>query len=91
MSHRNDQRPRPRARGLVRRRAGERVAETWFDWCDPETGERLEIVLDVTDAFRERLAAAGFQPAVEPTGERLALGRESGRPGSEAGSAAPAA
>jgi hypothetical protein len=41
-------------------------------WSDPETGERLEIVLGISDAFRERLAAAGFQPAAEPTGRHFA-------------------
>lgn len=82
------------ARGEIRRDGRERVAETWFHWCDPETGERLEVALGVSDAFRERLAAAGFQPSAEPTRSTLALtrgGRESGRPGEDAGSAAPAA
>jgi hypothetical protein len=91
MNHRFSDRRHPRARGHVRRPGCEHVAETWFDWRDPETGERLEIVLGVSAAFRERLAAAGFQPAAEPTGRLLAGGRESGRPGSDAGSAAPAA
>jgi len=91
MRHRFSKAARPKASGHVR--TGGRVAgaETCFHWCDPETGERLEVHLGVSDALRERLAAAGFQPAAEPTGELLAGGRESGRPGGDAGSAAPAA
>ncbi len=94
MHHDRNDRLSSTARGHVQRGGPEDVAETWFHWRDPETGERLAIALGVSDAFRERLAAAGFQPAAEPTGSTLALargGRESGRPGEDAGSAAPAA
>jgi len=76
--------PTPDARGHVRRRGWEALEETCFWWRDPETGERLSIALDVSAAFRERLAAAGFQPAAEPTGTVS-------RSGDLAGPAAPAA
>lgn len=91
MRNRFTRNPRSKASGEVR--SGGRVvgAETCFHWCDPETGERLEVHLGVSDNLRQRLAAAGFQPAAEPTEGLLAGGRESGRPGGDAGSAAPAA
>lgn len=102
MSHRSEAHARAAARGHVRKGARERLAETWFHWRDPETGERLEIALGVSDAFRERLAAAGFRPTAVPTrsetepappsGGAVLPGRsERGRPGDTAGSAAPAA
>ncbi|MEZ6017863.1 MAG: hypothetical protein R3F49_22350 [Planctomycetota bacterium] len=91
MKHRSSDDQHSTARGHVRRGGREEVAETWFYWRDPETGERLAVALGVSDSFRERLAAAGFQPAAEPTGRALVGGRESGRPGLDAGTAAPAA
>lgn len=73
MKHRHHDHSRPTANGHVRRGASEPVAETRFFWRDPETGERLEVALGVSDAFRERLTAAGFQPTVGPTGSQLDL------------------
>lgn len=89
MKHRFTDETRTSARGHVRRGGRVDAAETWFTWRDPETGERLSVALRVSDALRERLAAAGFQPAAEPSGRVLAGGRECGRPAD--GSAAPAA
>ena len=57
--HHNESTPVP-AHGLVRDGAGAPLDVTWFFWTDPETGERLRVAMGASDAFRARLARAGF-------------------------------